>query len=114
MRHGRVCQADPAKLADEQFGDCVGAGEFGGGGGAVFDGVGGAGGGDLGVASDLHWAVCGDGGVLGWVAAGGEEEGLREKEKRGVVSGCLWVRWIDARGGIGSLGIDDAFLRMEL
>ena len=77
MRHGCVFEIDPQEAADEQFGGCVGVGEFGGGGRAFFHGDLGTGGRDVGVASDLCGVVCGDGGVLGWVAEGGEEEGLR-------------------------------------
>lgn len=44
---------------------------------AVFDGAAGAGGRDVGAASGLFGGVCGDGGVLGLFAEGGEEEGVR-------------------------------------
>jgi hypothetical protein len=46
-------------------------------GGAVYDGYFGAGGGDVGIASGVFGAVCGDDGVLVCAAEGGEEEGVR-------------------------------------
>ncbi len=64
MRDGRVFQTNPQPAADEQFGGGVGARQFWGGGGAVFYGDFGAAGWYVGVASDLHWVVRGDGGVL--------------------------------------------------
>ena len=42
----------------------------------------------MGSASDLCGVVCGDGGVLGWVAEGCEEEGVRFE---GRDEGVGWV-----------------------
>ena len=96
MRHGCVFEIDPEEAADEQFGGCVGVGEFRGGGCAFFHGDFGTGGWDVGVASDLCGVVCGDGGVLGRFAEGGEEEGLR-----------AWLFW----GGVWLL--DGVFVVLE-
>ncbi len=71
MRDGRVLQTHPQPAADEQFGGGVGARQFRGGGGAVFYGDFGTAGRYVGVTSDLHWVVCGDGGVLVGVAEDG-------------------------------------------
>lgn len=87
MRYGCVFEACAEEAADEQFGGCVGVGKLGGGGGAVSDGVVGAGGWDVGFASDLYGAVCGDGGVLGGTAEVGEEEGV----------GWVGVGWVVGR-----------------
>ncbi len=77
VRDGGVFAAAAEGLADEFVGGGVGGRELGGRGGAVCDGVAGGGVRDVGFASDLRGAVWGDGGVLGGVAGGEEEDGVR-------------------------------------
>ena len=74
MCHGRVLEVAGA---DECVGVCERVGELGGCCGAFLYGVVGAGGGDLGPASDLYWALWGYGGLLvGFAQGGGEEVGV--------------------------------------
>lgn len=54
----------------------------------------------MGVASDLYWVVCRDGGVLGGVAEVGEEEGVKWM-RVGIGTGC----WEGDGAEFGSLGV---------
>ena len=100
MRDDGVFAPHWPEAADVESGVCVGVGEFGGCGGAVFDGVGGAAGWDLGVASDLYWAFCGDVGVLGGVGEGGEEEGVGLDLGEGSEV-SWWGDWVGLGGKLG-------------